>query len=145
MRCTSLLLVFALAACAPPPPSHVPEVQISTAPEEARAPARAAIVAGSWSETWGVGGETDVAYHDVYEIKGSGTALAIACPARPNYVFQKISLEGDRLVVQIENRGLVIDYDLRLHPSGTKLVGRAKTSKGTDVPIVWDRTGAPGP
>jgi hypothetical protein len=94
---------------------------------------------GEWSETWGTPGETDVTYHDTYVISVEAGKLAITSPGRPKYHFLHIAVDGRRLVVKLENNRTVIDYDLRLDADGAKLVGRAKTNRGADVPIVWDR------
>ena len=140
----SVLLLLALSACGPSsrgaevvggPPTSAP----AAPPAAPRPPPSRPALAGSWSETWGVEGESDVGYHDVYEIGGTGSKLVVSCPARPYYQFRKVELQGARLVVELENDGLVIHYDLTLDPAGEKLVGRATTSAGTDVSIVWDR------
>ncbi len=149
-RATVLLL--ALAACTPAAPSRVPEVHIATPapapaadPEAPRARPVPTGLAGEWSETWGVEGETDVTYHDVYVLSGSGGALKITCPERPLYAFTRVSFRGTRLVVHLVNGGTEIDYDLELDATSARLVGRAKTSAGIDAPIVWDRLGkSPG-
>jgi hypothetical protein len=110
--------------------------------EAARRPAAGgpiAALAGEWVETWGTKGEGDVSYHDVYVLRSEGGRLAITCPGRPAYQFRGITFEDRRLRVQLENNGTVIDYDLLLDAAGKKLEGRAKTNRGANVTIAWDR------
>ncbi|SFF06037.1 hypothetical protein [Thermoflexibacter ruber] len=103
-------------------------------------------IVGSWKENWGAGEQTNVNYSDEYVIstnqKGS---LAILCPSRNNYFFEKISFYDKILKVKLIIKDLKynagdswVAYELTLQDNNT-LVGSALTKAGKKVKIVWER------
>ena len=115
-----LTLLSLLLACGGGQSPRVPTVELSEplphAPVVTKEPALAvnADIDGSWSEQWGVPGQTDINYHDVYVIQSSGDKLAITCAERPKYVFESVLLAGRHLTVALQNGDVHIDYDLDL-------------------------------
>ena len=133
-----VLAVVALGACASTPKPAPP---LQGRPTERSAPAASPLqrFVGTWRETWGVGEETDVDYQDVYVFALAGATLSASCPEKPSYEFGAVTIDGDRLQVQLVNAPVVIDYDMRLAPSGQQLDGTAVTSEAVHRTIRWDR------
>jgi hypothetical protein len=103
-------------------------------------------IIGSWKENWGAGEQTNVNYSDEYLIsRNQKNSLAIVCPSRNNYFFEKISFEDKILKVKLIIKDLKynagdswVAYELILQDNNT-LVGSALTKAGKKVKIVWDR------
>lgn len=99
-------------------------------------------IVGTWKETWGVGQDTDVNYHDIYIINiNIWNKVQISAPDRKTYKFQNISYENRRLKFELINTtgDYVMPYDLVLDKGGDKMVGKARSIKGKQVNIEWNR------
>lgn len=101
-------------------------------------------VVGTWVETWGEPGNSDVDYHDVYELRVENHRLVITCPEKPMYTFERVTFDGKRLFVRLENSGVVIKYALDYERAVRRFRGSAATSRGNNVPIVWELLGDAG-
>src|SRR4051794_38199363 len=96
---SSLVLLFALGfgltgcasnkpAPAPPPASNV------TAPPAASDTG----VIGTWREFWGIPGETDVTYHDEYEVgRDGGRPFVRPLAEDASDEIQTVTIDGDSL------------------------------------------------
>ncbi len=134
-----VLAVVALGACATTPKPAPP---LQGRPTEQRAPVASAPLqrfVGTWRETWGVGEETDVDFQDVYIFALAGGSLSASCPEKESYEFGAVKIDGDRLRVQLVNGEVIIDYDMRLAPTGQQFDGTAVTSEDIHRTIRWDR------
>jgi hypothetical protein len=130
------LLALLLVQCksAPPaPPAQVPE---NTAQAEPAAPAT---IAGEWKEYWGIEGQTDVDYHDVYRVEladdGSVRVWLVGAHKEQEIVDEAYV---DGTLTFMLTTSFQVHYALRLEPDGDWLTGSATTPKQT-VPIRWER------
>lgn len=109
-------------------------------------PNSAFVIVGSWKENWGAGEPTNVNYSDEYIIsRNQKDSLAIICPSRNNYFFEKISFDDNILKVMLIIKDLKynagdswVTYELTPRDNDT-LVGSALTKAGKKVKIVWKR------
>lgn len=103
------------------------------APSEAR-PAQL----GAWREFWGVEGETDVTYHDEYEVAMSG-GQPVVRPRNQEHPddIRSVRIDGDAFDLVIHT-SFDVHYQLRLDPGGDSMSGTATTPDKT-VPIRWER------
>ncbi|GAB4114403.1 MAG: hypothetical protein OHK0057_29420 [Thermoflexibacter sp.] len=103
-------------------------------------------IVGSWKENWGAGEQTNVNYSDEYLIsRNQKGSLAILCPSRNNYFFEKISFDDKILKIKLIIKDLKynagdswVAYELTLQDNNT-LVGSALTKAGKKVKIIWER------
>jgi hypothetical protein len=98
----------------------------------------AAMLEGRWEETWGVGDDTDVTYHDVYEISADPNGeITVVCPDRPEYVFEPGIFDGKTLEVSFVNGEYVVTYRMHFDESGSMMIGTAETNHGVLARVVW--------
>jgi hypothetical protein len=125
-----------LAACATAarPPAQ-PE---NTTPPTATVAAERPTVVGHWREFWGTPGETDVDYHDEYQVGYDG-GRPFVLPVNQEHAddIQSVTIDGDTLDLVIRT-AFEVHYQLRLDPGGATMSGHAITPDKT-VPIRWER------
>lgn len=127
----------ALASGCPGKPA--PQDPISGRPAD-NTPVVEASPLGLWREQWGIPGETDVDYHDEYEVgMDNGRAYVIPRSQEHPDEIQSVRIEGDTLDLVIHT-SFDIHYVLRLDPGGASMSGTATTPDKV-VPIRWDRVG----
>jgi hypothetical protein len=108
-------------------------------------------IAGRWQENWDVGKPTNIAYSDVYRLLVKDNVLTIAC-ANHKYEFEAISFKDKVLRFRLINKDkyetdknaaqastYIIDYELNYDASKKNFEGQAKTNKGANVKILWER------
>lgn len=100
-------------------------------------PESAATAAGTWSEDFGKPGETDVTYHDQYEVSIDEDGTAQVKILVRNQKIENVRLAGNRLTFRLMT-SFWIEYDLRLEPDGNTMIGTAKTPNKL-VNITWHR------
>ena len=95
-------------------------------------------VVGNWREFWGVEGETDVTYHDEYQV-GMNGAQAFVVPMNQEDPDQinTVAIDGDSLDLVIHT-SFDVHYLLHLDAGGATMSGTATTPDKT-VPIRWER------
>lgn len=106
-----------------------------------------AAISGRWEETWGVGGQTNVNYADVYIINiGKQGEPSIVCPQRKNYVFEKIAFDGKKITTHLIIKDLKygagdawVDYSLELQDDQRTFKGTAITKAGKKAVISWKK------
>jgi hypothetical protein len=134
-----VLLFTAVALVAGCPGTPGPQQPISGRPADST-PAASTSPLGLWREQWGIPGETDVTYHDEYEV-GSRDGQLYVLPRNqeePDEI-QSVRIEGDVLDMVIHT-SFDIHYVLRMDPGGASMSGTATTPDKV-VPIRWDRIG----
>jgi hypothetical protein len=97
---------------------------------------------GYWSETWGVGQETDVDYHDKYTIaKNTDGTREITCQSSEFYRFIDVKFDKDSLTFKIINTSGMdtLPYYLKLDKKGKKLKGIAYSIRDERTNIEWVR------
>jgi hypothetical protein len=93
---------------------------------------------GKWSETWGVGQETDIDYHDQYTISKK-SAAPITCQSSDSFIFIDVEFKKDSLTFkQINTTGNdTMPYYLRINKKGDLLKGIAYSVRGERTNIEW--------
>lgn len=97
---------------------------------------------GKWSETWGVGQETDVAYHDKYTItRTADGAKEISCQSNEAYRFIDVVFEKMFLTFKIVNTSGndTLPYSLQIDKKSKKMKGHAYSIRGVKTNIEWIR------
>ncbi|HVV86214.1 MAG TPA: hypothetical protein VHE35_24330 [Kofleriaceae bacterium] len=103
------------------------------------APARKSPL-GTWREFWGVPGETDVDYHDEYQVGASGgKVFVVPMGASHSDEVKSVSIDGDDFDLVLHT-SFDVHYKLHLDAGGDSMTGTATTPDKT-VPIRWERMG----
>lgn len=131
-------LIALVAACGagkpqPTAPSNGMRPEV-TAPK----PSEPATVVGRWREFWGVEGQTDVVYHDEYEVGYDGD-VPFVLPLNQEHPdkISRVTMNDNALDLVIET-AFEVHYQLRLDPGGASMSGTA-TTPDKQVPIRWQR------
>ncbi len=136
LRSAVVALVGLAAACggATPPPVQ----PSSTPPTTAAVPAQRPTVVGKWLEFWGKPGETDVAYHDQYQVGYDGDKPFVRPLDQAHAdVINSVTIDGDNVDLIIRT-SFEVHYQLHLDPGGDSMTGTATTPDRT-LPIRWER------
>ncbi len=131
MKHLTALLVLALVGLGGGCPSH-------TAPGPSAPAAVQKSVVGNWREFWGVDGDTDVTYHDEYQVGLNGDH-GFVLPMNQEHPDQinTVTIDGDSLDLVIHT-SFDVHYQLHLDAGGDSLSGTATTPDKV-IPIRWER------
>lgn len=111
--------------------------QSSTLANQTSGPAADARLVGTWRETWGTPGATDVAYHDEYQVLlDHGQATVVPVSDHSDRI-DSVTIHGDDLELVIHT-SFDVRYQLHLAADGASMSGTATTPDKT-VPIRWER------
>lgn len=92
---------------------------------------------GTWREFWGAPGETDVTYHDEYQVTfADGVAGVVSMSDHPDEI-KSVTIDGHSLDLVIHT-AFDVHYQLHLEADGNNLTGTATTPDKV-VPIRWER------
>jgi hypothetical protein len=133
------LIALAAAACGGGSSTPAPATPIANTPSPATATVAARpTVLGKWREYWGTPGETDVTYHDEYEV-GDKDGQPYVVPLAQDHpdVINTVTIKGDDLDLVIQT-AFEVHYQLHLDAGGATMSGTATTPDKT-VPIRWER------
>jgi hypothetical protein len=141
-------LALLLSACASPQPRTESNVSVMVAPVEPSPPAAKddagepvqatpASIMGSWSEQWGIAGESDVEYHDEFVLERRNGHAEVRILSR-DQAIEQVSLRDLHLSFVLHTDTLVVRYELDFQRKRDAWVGKASNDNGTFA-ITWSR------
>ena len=96
---------------------------------------------GTWSETWGVGQESDVDYHDIYHITQNPGKKLMLTADKSEYRFIEVNFSRSDLTFKLINTtgNDTMPYVLHLEEGNDKITGYAYSIRKEKKNIAWDR------